>query len=60
MLSKNGKPTLIGACTGMVAGLVGITPGAGFVPIWAAIIIGLTTSPICFYDDFIRQKEIRF
>ena len=45
---KNKKPTLIGASTGMVAGLVGITPGAGFVPIWAAVIIGLTTSPVCY------------
>jgi len=32
----SGKPTLIGACTGVVAGLVGITPAAGFVPIWCA------------------------
>lgn len=45
---KNKKPTLIGASTGMVAGLVGITPGAGFVPMWAAVIIGLTTSPVCY------------
>lgn len=45
----NKKPTFVGAATGMVAGLVGITPGAGFVPIWAAIIIGFTTSPICFF-----------
>ena len=37
---KNGKPTLVGASTGMVIGLVAITPGAGFVPVWAAIIIG--------------------
>jgi Amt family ammonium transporter len=34
------KPTLVGACTGLVAGLVGITPAAGFVEPWAAIIIG--------------------
>lgn len=44
----NHKPTFVGACTGLVAGLVGITPGAGYVPIWSAILIGLTTSPICF------------
>ena len=44
----NRKATFVGATTGLVAGLVGITPGAGFVPVWAAIIIGLTTSPICF------------
>jgi Amt family ammonium transporter len=44
----NKKPTLVGACTGALAGLVGITPGAGFVPIWAAFIIGVVVSPLCF------------
>lgn len=56
----NGKPTLIGACTGMVAGLVGITPGAGFVPIWAAIIIGLTTSPVCYIMISFGKKKFGF
>jgi Amt family ammonium transporter len=44
---KTGKSTLIGACTGVIAGLVGITPAAGFVDIWAALIIGMTVSPVC-------------
>lgn len=53
----NKKPTFVGACTGMVAGLVGITPGAGFVPILAALIIGLTTSPICFFMiSWVKEK----
>lgn len=53
----DGKPTLVGASTGLVVGLVAITPGAGFVPIWAAIIIGLLVSPICYYGTrFIKQK----
>ncbi len=43
-----GKPTLVGACTGLVAGLVGITPAAGFVEPWAALVIGITVSPICY------------
>lgn len=42
------KPTLVGSVTGMVVGLVAITPGAGYVPIWASIIIGLVGSPICY------------
>ena len=46
---KNGKPTLVGASTGLVIGLVAITPGAGFVPIWAAIVIGALVSPICYF-----------
>ena len=44
---KGGKPTVVGACTGGVIGLVAITPGAGFVPIWASFIIGAKFG----YDD---------
>ncbi len=42
------KPTLIGACTGLVAGLVVITPAAGFVEPWAALLMGLLASPVCY------------
>lgn len=53
----SGKPTLVGASTGLVIGLVAITPGAGFVPIWASLIIGLLVSPICFlFITFIKPK----
>ena len=46
---KHGKPTVLGAATGAVVGLVAITPGAGFVPLWSSIIIGALVSPICFF-----------
>lgn len=55
---KNGKPTLVGASTGLVIGLVAITPGAGFVPIWASIIIGALVSPISFF--FISVVKPKF
>jgi len=45
---KNGKPTIFGVCSGAVAGLVAITPAAGFVSAPAAIIIGSLASVICF------------
>ena len=45
---SDGRPTLVGACTGLVIGLVAITPGCGFVPLWAALIIGALASPICY------------
>ena len=45
---REGKPTLVGACTGLVVGLVAITPGAGFVPVWSAFLIGALVSPICY------------
>jgi Amt family ammonium transporter len=56
---SQGKPTLIGACTGVVAGLVGITPGAGFVPIWAALIIGFLVSPVCYFGISIVKKVLK-
>ena len=43
-----GKPTLVGACTGLVAGLVVVTPGAGFVEPWAAVVMGIVVSPVCY------------
>ena len=47
-VATDGRPTLVGACTGVVIGLVAITPGCGFVPLWAALVIGALASPICF------------
>lgn len=44
-----GKSSVVGAATGAVLGLVAITPGAGFVPIWASFIIGALVSPICYF-----------
>ena len=42
------KVTLVGACTGVVTGLVAITPAAGFVDVWAAVVMGVVTAPICY------------
>jgi Amt family ammonium transporter len=58
-LIKQGKPTLIGACTGVIAGLVGITPGAGFVPVYAALIIGLLVSPACYFGIMVVKKLLK-
>ncbi|NMF66531.1 ammonia channel protein [Brasilonema octagenarum UFV-E1] len=51
-----GKPTAVGAATGAVAGLVGITPAAGFVTPLAAILIGSITSVACFYAVSFKHK----
>ena len=57
---KFGKPTLLGAATGAVLGLVAITPGAGFVPIWSSIIIGALVSPICFFSMSVVKKKFGY
>ena len=54
---KTGKPTLVGAATGLVAGLVVITPAAGFVEPWAALVMGLIVSPICYFAiSYLKAK----
>ncbi len=54
---KNGKPTLVGASTGLVIGLVAITPSAAFAPIWSSLIIGAMVSPICYlFISVIKPK----
>lgn len=46
---RSGKPSVLGAISGSVAGLVGITPAAGFVTPMSALIIGLTTGIVCYF-----------
>ena len=56
---KNGRTTLVGASTGLVVGLVAITPGAGFVPVWASFLIGFLVSPICYCGVAIVKKKLK-
>ena len=44
-----GKPTLVGACVGAIAGLATVTPAAGFVYPWAAMVIGCLAAPWCYF-----------
>jgi ammonium transporter, Amt family len=53
---KHGKATTIGAATGAVAGLVAITPAAGFVEPWAAVVIGLAAGMVCFYAVNLKSR----
>ncbi|KAI9732301.1 MAG: hypothetical protein M1834_001508 [Cirrosporium novae-zelandiae] len=47
MIRHNGKFSVVGACEGAIAGLVGITPAAGYVTVWIAAVIGFLTSVVC-------------
>lgn len=44
-----GHVTLVGACTGLVAGLVAITPAAGFVTAGPAMLMGAAVCPVCYF-----------
>jgi Amt family ammonium transporter len=50
------KPTVLGVATGAVAGLVAITPGAGYVGPMSALIIGAIAGIICFYAVVLKVR----
>ena len=50
------KPTMVGVLTGAVAGLATITPAAGYVRPWAAVIIGILSSVVCYIAVQVRIK----
>jgi ammonium transporter, Amt family len=53
---KHGRPTTLGVASGLVAGLVAITPASGFVAPWAAIIIGLAAGLVCYGAVLLKGK----
>lgn len=46
-IRHRGKFSVVGACEGAIAGLVGITPAAGYVSVWLAAVIGFITAVVC-------------
>jgi Amt family ammonium transporter len=54
----NGRPTVLGVITGIVAGLVAITPAAGFVNVGGALGIGIGVSIICYL--FVTYVKVKF
>ena len=53
-----GKCTLVGAMSGVLAGLVVITPACGFVEPWAAILMGIIVSPICYGFIAVLKRKL--
>ncbi len=54
---RYGKPSALGAVTGMVAGLGTITPASGFVGPAGALVIGIAAGTVCFFaTNFMKQK----
>jgi Amt family ammonium transporter len=67
---RDGKPTLVGASSGAIAGLVAITPACGFIAPWAAVLLGLVAGAVCAlaislkyrfgYDDSLDVVGVHF
>lgn len=55
--ATGGKPSLLGAVTGAVAGLVAVTPASGFAGPMGAVVLGLIVSPICFF--FVAKVKVK-
>jgi ammonium transporter, Amt family len=51
------KAGMVGALTGVLAGLVAVTPGAGFLPTWGAVVTALLVSAICYGACRFRQRR---
>jgi Amt family ammonium transporter len=58
--ARHGKPTMLGAISGAVAGLVGITPAAGFVTPMGALIIGIVSGGVCYVMVSIVKEKLGY
>ena len=56
----NGKPTLLGAVSGCVAGLVAITPAAGFVTPLASLVIGAVGGAVCYFAVAVLKQKLGY
>ncbi len=57
---RDKKPTVVGACTGAVAGLVAITPAAGTVDLTGAFFIGAVSSAVCFFMVAVVKAKLKY
>ena len=58
--AHHGKPSMLGAATGAVAGLVAITPASGFAAPMTSIIMGLIVSPICYFFVSTVKNKLKY
>jgi ammonium transporter, Amt family len=56
----HGKPSMLGAATGAVAGLVAITPASGFAAPMTSILLGFVVSPICYFFVSTVKNKLKY
>ncbi len=56
----HGKPSLLGAATGAVAGLVAITPASGYGAPMTSVVLGLLVSPLCFFFVTTVKNKLKY
>ncbi|MEO0030657.1 MAG: hypothetical protein RIS94_415 [Pseudomonadota bacterium] len=57
---KHGKPSMLGAASGAVAGLVAITPASGYAAPMTSIVLGLIVSPVCFFFVSTVKNKLKY
>jgi len=55
-----GKPSLLGAASGVVAGLVAVTPASGYAGPMGSVVLGLMVSPICFFFVSVVKSKFQY
>jgi Amt family ammonium transporter len=58
--TTRGKPSVLGILTGAVAGLGTITPAAGYVEPWAALLIGVAAGAVCYWASVVLKTRLGY
>jgi len=58
--TTRGKPSVLGILTGAVAGLGMITPAAGYVEPWAALVIGVIAGSVCYWASIVLKNKLGY
>ena len=58
--AARGKPSVLGILSGSVAGLGTITPAAGYIEPWAALVIGIAAGAVCYWASVILKNKLGY
>ncbi|HCH61735.1 MAG: ammonia channel protein [Deltaproteobacteria bacterium] len=57
---REGKPSLLGAATGSIAGLAAVTPASGFIGPFGAVVIGMVAGGVCWYFACVLKQRLGY